>query len=359
MPQEIKNRVYPEQYARTFTPLRDELKQALELAVPRFGHSPRIAFMKLNDACQKDCYYCDANIIKGKQLSTPQVFNVLNNLAQAGIQMVDLSGGEPTLRKDLKEIVVHSKKLGMITTISTNGGVDRGLENDYNYWSSLAEAGLFGASFSYDGVGEKADPRVVHLASFLSNKLHILATIKTVVWQENLDKVFDIAKMAILNNIFFQALPAVAIGGETSAKPTEFTPLTFEERIKFVEIINQASKIRGPFADFLRIPKRYLKQVISSPDPNSWHCKNPASHWISVDAQGRARICNERPIKGKTFLLTGEENPLLDADFAKKVNTQVEECRGCSWLCHWQDNMGQLERGLDQLRLLVTITAFT
>ena len=58
-------------------------------------------------------------------------------------------------------------------------------------------------------------------------------------------------------------------------------------------------------------------------------------------------------------IITGEENPLSDADFAKKVNTQAKECDGCSWLCHWQGNMNQLERGLDQLRLLITITAFT
>lgn len=347
-------RDWPEGYARSFTPLRRELEKALRLAIPRRGRSPLVAFLKVTDFCQKNCVYCDANIPRGKELKTEEVFRVLNNLAEAGIKVVDLSGGEPTLRKDLAQIISHSNELGMLTTMTTNGG--EGL--DYAYWHNLAEAGLFGASFSYDGVGEKADPRVTHLASFLVNQLHIYGGIKTVAWEENLDKVYGVARKCMLNNIFFQAVPAVALGGETSASAEDFTPLDYQGRKELVKILTDPVLQRQRlFANFLRIPKKYLKEVVDNPNPNSWHCQHPSSHWVSVDAQGRARICTDRPLS-KTYLLAGEENPLLTEAFHQDVERGSKECGGCSWLCHWDGNRG-LRRGLDYLRLVLTIAGYT
>lgn len=348
--------IYPEQFARPYIPLKQELRNALELSIPRFGKSPRVAFFKLTDSCQMDCNYCDANEIKGKPLSTQEVFNVLDNLADAGIQMVDLSGGEPTLRPDLPEIIAHSKKLGMITTLSTNGGI--GEKVDYAYWHKLAEAGLFGANISYDGVGEKDDPKAIHLAAFLVNTLHIYGGIRTVVWKENLDKVYEIGQQCMRNNVFFQAVPAVAIGGQTSAKDTDFTPLDYEGRHELAQTLLEVTKTRGPFANFLRVPKSYLKEVVDSPNPNSWHCKHPSSHWVSVDAQGRARVCNEIPFR-ETYLLTGKENPLKDKQLHKDADKESKDCCGCSWLCHWDGNRGQLGRGLDHMRLMLTIGGLT
>lgn len=341
---------YPEEFARGFTPLKRELEEALRLAIPRFGRSPRVAFVKLTDRCQMDCSYCDANEIRGGSIDTQEVFNVLGNLAEAGIQMVDLSGGEPTLREDLQQIIARSKELSMITTLSTNGGIDK----DYAYWHKLAEAGLFGANFSYDGIGQKDDPKIIHLAAFLTNTLHIFGGVRMVVWKENLPFVKEIGGMCVLNNIFFQAVPAVAIAGETSASASDFTPLDYEGRLRLVEQIELVSQARGPFANFLRVPKSYYKQVVASPDPNSWHCKHPGSHWVSVDAQGKARICNERPLRD-SYSLTTEENPLLSRNFQQEVDKESKACSGCSWYCHWDGNRGQIDRGFDHLRLMLTI----
>lgn len=354
-----QKKIYPEQFTRSFKPLGSEIKEIISLALPRFGHSPRVAFLTLTNACQMDCSYCNirSNIRKAKSpgLKTPELFKMLDNLAKARIQMVTFSGGEPTLRQDLPKLIFHSKKLGMQTVLCTNGGINK----DYEYWYNLAESGLFGATFSYDGVGEKNDTKIIHLAAFLVNQLHIYSGIRMVVWHENLDKVYKTAKICMLNNIFFQAVPAVALDGETSASATDFTSLDSQERKELAKILYEVSKIRGPFANFLRMPKSYLREVVASPNPNSWHCKNPSSHWISVDARGNARICTDVALKGKTYSLTGEENPLLTKEFYEDVDRQSINCAGCSWYSHWDGNRGQVSRGLDQLRLVLTIGGYT
>lgn len=352
---EVGSGIFPEQFVRPFTPLHEEIRRGFKLAAPRFGQSPRLAFLKVNEACQMDCSYCNANIVRGSMLPTKKVINVLNNLAGAGIQMVDLTGGEPTLRDDLPEIISHSKKLGMLTTLSTNGGMEN---RGYAYWYKLAEAGLFGANFSYDGVGEKSDRRAIHLAAFSVNTLHMYAGIRMVVTADNVDQVYGIGEQAMNLNIFFQAVPAIALDGETSAPESDFHPLDAEGQRAYIEAIRRLRKVRGPFGNFLRIPERYLKEVVSSPDPNSWHCTKPSSYWIAVDARGKVRVCNDVPLS-KDYDLTTDQNPLLSEQLHKDVERDSKRCAGCSWFCHWESNRPQYQRVLNEAKFAMTVAAVT
>jgi MoaA/NifB/PqqE/SkfB family radical SAM enzyme len=350
-----EERFYPEEYVRSLRPINEELRQAFKMALPRTGLAPRVAYFKILDPCNKNCFYCDANQIKGGQMTTGEARHVLFNLAQVGIQMADLTGGEPTLRPDLPELVEYAaKELGMIVSLSSNGGINKGPVADYKYWCDLAEKGLFAACFSYDGVDPKADQRVIHLASFLSHQLHIMGGVRTVVWQENLGLVYDIAKECINNNIFYQAVVAVNKGGETSA---QFTPLDLEGRLKFVDIIHQARQIRKP-GNLLRVPDGYLNDIVATNDPNSWHCNQPSRHWLSVDAQGQVRVCNDVPLSQK-ISLKEDTNPLLQNTIFTQINQESEPCSGCSWLCHWEGNRNQTIRDLDYLRLYLTLGLLT
>ncbi|MFH1535873.1 MAG: radical SAM protein [Patescibacteria group bacterium] len=351
--------IYPEKYVRGFRPLKEELGIGLSLVIPRFGHSPRIASLKVNDVCNLDCPHCNANKVQTRQMEIKEVFDVLGHFQKAGIQMVYITGGEPTLRPDLPDIIAYSHRLGMLTTVNTNGGIKRDtIDEEYKYWHNLAEKGLFGVTFSYDGTGQKADPRVIHLAAFSVNTLHIYGGISMVVTKENLEDVSAVGTEVMLNNVFLQIVPAVALDGESSASPDNFNQLDYPDRLRFVQKIKDLKKVRGPFANFLHVSDGFLKEVVSARDPNSWHCKNPSSHWVFIDAQGNARVCNER-LLSQNYSLTGKENPLLTKEFHQSVQEESQKCRGCSWLCNWEGNRNQLVRGFAWLRLFVTIGSLT
>lgn len=352
--------VYPEQFARPYNGLGAEVRQGIQFLRPRFGNAPRIASVKLNDACNLSCDHCYANRIKGRPMTAEQVLQVVDNLAAVNNQYLNFTGGEPTLRKELPQFIERSRRLGMVTTLNTNGGVRKErLTEEYAYWYGLAEKGLSGAYFSYDKTGQKSDPRVIHLAAFLVNTLHIFGGINTVVTQDNLDKVFEIGRECMQNNIFFLAVPAVALGGESSALPEDFRLLDGQGRREFINITHRLSRIRGPFARFLRMQDAYLSEVVATVDPNSaWHCKNPSAHWIFVDAQGRARVCNERVLPGG-WSLTGKENPLLNKKFHEVVKNESEKCGGCSWYCNWEANRKQSVRALSEIRLFMTMGSLT
>lgn len=353
-----KKRIREQNYL-PYRPLNQEILEVLDLVSFRHGYSPRVCSFKIIEQCNFDCSHCDANKVFGRRLSLGKILNVLNNLKQAGIQTVDLTGGEPTLRKDLIQIVAYASKLGLRPTLNTNGGIEKSGEEEEDYWKKMAEAGLQGVHFSYDGMYPKNDPRVIARAHYLLETLHIYGGVRTVVTQDNLDKVYNIGELCLLNSIFFQPVPAVALGGESSASSGDFHPLDKTGWKEFVKINQRLAAVRGPFAKFLRMPSDYLKDVASAPNPNTaWHCKDPSAHWISVDAHGNVRVCNDVALLGE-YSLTGEENPLLAREFHKAVTKASEECGGCSWLCHWIGNRKQVSRTKDEWRFYVTAASLT
>ncbi|MCK4896126.1 MAG: PqqD family peptide modification chaperone, partial [Candidatus Heimdallarchaeota archaeon] len=73
---------------------------------------------RCNNKCTK-CYVEHKREII--ELNTDEWKQVLDNLWEIGIPHVTFTGGEPTLRKDLPELVAYAEDLGIITGIISNG----------------------------------------------------------------------------------------------------------------------------------------------------------------------------------------------------------------------------------------------
>lgn len=330
---------------RGYNPLDKELLQGIALAMPRRGYSPRYASFQVTPSCNFDCSGCNVREARDSrqmpQLTTGEAKAVLDKLRESGIQWVDLTGGEPLMRKDLLEIIAYSHELDMRTTINTNGGIAQdNLDKEKLDWRKRAEAGLIGATFSYDGIGEKTDPKVIELAAFLVNTLHIYGGVRTVVTKDNLKFVKNIGEACMSNNVFYEPVPAVALGGEISALPNDsFHPLDTDGRDEYTETVNSLRKIRGPFADFLHVEEAYLKEVVVP--TTEWHCKNPAKYMIFVNARGNLAVCNDKSLQRKVYSMTSEGNPLLGKEFYEAAKKESKECGGCRWLCNWRSERRQ------------------
>ena len=75
---------------------------------------------RCNLACMH-CYSISADIDFPGELSTAEVFAVMEDLKAFGVRALILSGGEPLLRKDLFDIAARGKALGFYLGLSTNG----------------------------------------------------------------------------------------------------------------------------------------------------------------------------------------------------------------------------------------------
>jgi radical SAM protein with 4Fe4S-binding SPASM domain len=95
--------------------------------------------LALTFQCQNNCIHCYAGgPHETSELSTEQWKEVIDRLSQIGVFIVTFTGGEPTLRNDLPELVLYAEKKGIVTGLITNG---RKLK-DIDYVKTLEKNGL-------------------------------------------------------------------------------------------------------------------------------------------------------------------------------------------------------------------------
>jgi len=113
----------------------------LEVIAP-FSARPSAPYrldLALTYRCNNDCAHCyNARPRDFGEMDTASWKAVIDRAWEAGIPHIVFTGGEPTLRDDLLELVAYAENKGQITGINTNG---RRL-SDPQYVHRLDEAGL-------------------------------------------------------------------------------------------------------------------------------------------------------------------------------------------------------------------------
>ena len=72
--------------------------------------------------CNMDCKFCFAQWREDKKhLPLEKVLSIIDKLKEFGIQAINLTGGDPLLRKDILQICKYCRDKGIMTIISTNG----------------------------------------------------------------------------------------------------------------------------------------------------------------------------------------------------------------------------------------------
>ena len=100
----------------------------------------------------KHCYSLSADVDFPGELTTSEVFAVMDDLKAFGVPVLILSGGEPLLRPDIFEISERAKAMGFYVGLSTNGAlIDRPMSR------RIATVGYNYVGISLDGIGAVHD----------------------------------------------------------------------------------------------------------------------------------------------------------------------------------------------------------
>jgi len=110
--------------------------------------------------CNNNCAHCyNGRPRNYPELTTDEWFKILDILWAIGIPHIVFTGGEPTLRKDLPELIQHAENNGQITGLNTNG---RRLK-DAAYVQELIDAGLDHVQITFEShIPEIHDAMVRH-----------------------------------------------------------------------------------------------------------------------------------------------------------------------------------------------------
>jgi heme d1 biosynthesis radical SAM protein NirJ len=95
----------------------------------------------------RHCYSISADTDFPGELSTAEVFAVMDDLKGFGVPVLILSGGEPLLRPDIFEIAARAKAMGFYTGLSSNGTLI-----DASNIGRIAAVGFDYVGVSLDGI---------------------------------------------------------------------------------------------------------------------------------------------------------------------------------------------------------------
>jgi len=112
--------------------------KSIEPFTPRYS-APLRMDLAVTFRCQNNCIHCYAGgSHETEELTTEQWKSAIDRLHDIGVFIVTFTGGEPTLREDLSELLLYAQNKGIVTGLITNG---RRLK-DKDYVKALEKAGL-------------------------------------------------------------------------------------------------------------------------------------------------------------------------------------------------------------------------
>lgn len=100
----------------------------LSLVAPLAGKRfPISATFEVTNRCNLNCQHCFINeaanneSVRKRELSTAEIKDIINQMVEAGMLFLTLTGGEALLRSDFTEIYTYARRKGLLVILFTNG----------------------------------------------------------------------------------------------------------------------------------------------------------------------------------------------------------------------------------------------
>ena len=196
---------------------------------------PLVVGWAITNRCNYRCKYCGIWKKKERELSTQQVFSIIDELKQTGCQRIVFTGGEPLLRKDIGRIINYCKENCFEIGINSNGSLFKEKINEIKKIDTLTLS-LDGPDKIQDKLRAKGSYKKTIEAIEIAQKNNINVFLTTVVSKQNLNRLEYILDVAKKYNIFVGFQPVSY--RHNQQKIEKFRPLIKSYREKIDWIIN-------------------------------------------------------------------------------------------------------------------------
>ncbi len=125
--------------------LTSDSPEAAETRTP----APHLISYAMTRECNLSCKHCYSDADRQPdpdELSTQEAKELLNQMAEWGIRLLILDGGEPLCREDVFELAGHASSLGLRAVLGTNGTL-----LDAQAVKNLKSCGVMAVQISIDG----------------------------------------------------------------------------------------------------------------------------------------------------------------------------------------------------------------
>ncbi|MGM0444442.1 MAG: radical SAM protein [Fibrobacterota bacterium] len=83
---------------------------------------PFYASLKVTSRCHFGCPFCNMKRYRGDDLPTEDIKKIMNNLSRSPVLMTSFEGGEPLLRGDIEELLIHARRCRFYLLFTTSQG---------------------------------------------------------------------------------------------------------------------------------------------------------------------------------------------------------------------------------------------
>jgi MoaA/NifB/PqqE/SkfB family radical SAM enzyme len=285
---------------------------------------------------------------EGKDFSTNEWKDIILQLKEEGITGVVFTGGEPTLRKDLLEIVEFASHLGFRMGLNTNGTL---LSKDL--MRDLLNLGISRVTVSVDGVGamfeevrgvrgsfRKVYDTLEMLSSLKKEREGFFVNIATVLMSKNLGGVFEVVSLAERLEMPIHFLPVDHTQYLYQLDGNKNTlAISREEYSKWIESFEKLVKIKSEKEWLLvhnYVALEYLSRFYIDSIRKDVPCVN-ALQMLIIDPHGQVFGC----VAGKSLGNLKKERlrDIIHSEQYKRLSKKwlVKDCPGCS--CGFDKNL--------------------
>jgi MoaA/NifB/PqqE/SkfB family radical SAM enzyme len=296
--------------------------------------TPINVMLSVTNHCPSRCNYCRIPLRKQKELTTEQIFSLIDQLADAGTERVAFWGGEPLVRSDIGKIIDYAKNKGMFTTLDSNGYLLPQKIDELKNLDILILS-IDGREEVHDQNREKGSHKKVIRALEIATKRIPVWTI-TVLTKNNLNEIdylLDLAEKMGFYTTFQILHHTSSIAGDTqSMLPSP------EEYREVIKKLIEAKKNGAPIVSTVKYLKHLLKWQDYAESYRVEKQKGDIPCWAgklfcNVDTDGKVYPCVVliEQMKALNF---------LDVGFKKAFDNLASlECSACTASCLIEFNL--------------------
>ena len=290
---------------------------------------PYAVLMELSHRCPLQCPYCtnpiDLERASG-ELTTEEWKRVMDEAVDMGVLHVHYSGGEPTVRKDLEELIEHAAKLGLYSNLITSGVLlnkarvqrfaELGLDHvQISFQDTTSEVGDWVAG--YDGAHEKKQ----QVARWV-REAGMPLTVNAVMHRHNLHHLEEMIQMAVDLDAERIEVAQVQYYAWAFRNRIAFLP-TREQLDKAVEIVEEARKrLKGVLAFDFVVPDYYAQRPKSC--MGGW-----GRQFINISPSGKVLPCHAAEVLPDLEFDSVHQKPL---GWIWENSEAFEHFRGTGWM---------------------------
>jgi len=293
---------------------------------------------ELTHRCPLQCSYCSNPLELERvnmELSTEEWVSVMEQAGDMGILQVHLSGGEPTARKDLEDIVSAASKAGLYTNLITAAvTLNRARLED------LAKRGLDHVQISFQDVDAENAERIGAYPGATQKKLDVARwvtelglplTINAPIHRQNIHNVGRYIDLALELGAQRLEIAHVQYYGWAYLNRAALIP-TYEQTVQSIDLVERArERLKGVLTIDMVVPDYYAKRP--KPCMGGW-----GKGFMNITPSGKVLPCHaaesiphlkfdnvkERPLRD-IWLNSDAFNAFRDTGWMK------EPCRSCAF----------------------------